>query len=136
MINMAVSVENTTIEKLNTNQTLKANVATSTVAGEAEVFTYTPKAATGKVALIFQSSSTGVVPATYSIAAGDLWASGAITGTIGSTTAAAAIEVVEIETAKVLQDNGTIAITVSPGDTDTTKLVDDHAFTMYALELL
>lgn len=135
MINMAVTVTNTTIAKLNTDQTLTANVATSTVAGAPEVFTYTPKAATGKVALIFQSSSTGTVPATYSIAAGDLWAAGAITGTIGSTTAAKATEVVEIETAKVLQNNGTIAITVSPGSS-TLKLKDNHTFTMYALELL
>lgn len=133
---MAVTVINTTIEKLNTDQTLTANAASSTTAGTSEVFTYTPKAATGKVALIFQSSSTGTVPATYSIAAGDLWASGAITGTIGSTTAAKATEVVEIETAKVLQDDGTILITVSPGDTDTSTLKTTHAFAMYALELL
>lgn len=135
MINMAVTVTNTTIAKLNTDQTLTANAATSTVAGASEVFTYTPKASTGKVALIMQSSSTGVVPATYSIAAGDLWAAGAITGTIGSTTAAKATEVVEIETAKVLQDDGTILITVSPGSS-TVKLKTDHAFAMYALELL
>jgi hypothetical protein len=135
MINMAVTVENTTIAKLNTDQTLTANAATSTVAGASEVFTYTPKAATGKVALIFQSSSSGTVPAKYSIAAGDLWASCEITGTIGSSIAAKAIEVVEIETAKVLQDNGTILITVSPGSS-TVKLKTDHKFTMYALELL
>ena len=133
MINMAVT--NTTIAKLNTDQILTANAATSTVAGASEVFTYTPKASTGKVALIFQSSSTGTVPAKYSIAAGGLWAAGAITGTIGSTTAAKATEVVEIETAKVLQNDGTIAITVSPGSS-TVKLKTDHAFAMYALELL
>ena len=132
---MAVTVINTTIAKLNTDQTLTANAATSTVAGAPEVFTYTPKVQSSKIALIFQSSSTGVVPAKYSIAAGDLWASGAITGTIGSTTAAKATEVVEIETAKVLQDNGTILITVSPGSS-TVKLKTNHAFTMYALELL
>lgn len=133
---MAVTVINTTIEKLNTDQTLTANAATSTAAGASEVFTYTPKVQSSKIALIFQSSSTGVVPATYSIAAGGLWASGAITGTIGSTTAAKATEVVEIETAKVLQNDGTIAITVSPGDTDTSSLKTTHAFAMYALELL
>ena len=132
---MAVTVKNTTIAKLNTDQALTANAATSTTAGASEVFTYTPKASTGKVALIFQSSSTGVVPATYSIAAGGLWAAGAITGTIGSTTAAKATEVVEIETAKVLQNDGTIAITAGPGSS-TLKLKDDHAFTMYALGLL
>lgn len=133
---MAVTVTNTTISALNADQTLTANAATSTVAGGSEVFTYTPTKGTGKIALIMQSTSAGTVPATYSIAAGDLWAGKAITGTIGSTAAAAAIEVVEIETGRVLQDDGTILITVSPGDTGTTILKDTHGFKMYALELL
>ena len=133
---MAVTVTNTTIASLNVDQTLTANAATSTVAGGSEVFTFTPTKGTGKIALIMQSASTGVVPATYSIAAGDLWAGKAITGTIGSTAAAAATEVVEIETGRVLQDDGTIAITVSPGDTGTSMLLGTHAFKMYALELI
>ena len=133
---MAVTVTNTTIAALNTDQTLTPNAATSTVAGGSEVFTYTPKANEGKIALIMQSTSAGTVPATYSIAAGDLWAGKAITGTIGSTTAAAAIEVLQIDTARVLQDDGTIAITVSPGDTGTSMLLGTHGFKMYALELL
>jgi large exoprotein involved in heme utilization and adhesion len=133
---MAVTVTNTEYETLNTCQTLTANAATSTVSGASEVFTYTPSKGTGKIALIMQSSSTGVVPAKYTIAAGDLWAAGALTGTIGSTTAAAGIKVLEFETAKVLKKDGTIAITVSPGDTTTTKLKTNHAFKLYALELL
>ena len=133
---MSVTVTNTTIAALNVDQTLTANAATSTVAGGSEVFTYTPVKGTGKIALIMQSTSAGVVPATYSIAAGDLWAGKAITGTIGSTAAAAAIEVVEIETGRVLQDDGTIAITVSPGDTSASMLANTHHMKMYALSLL
>jgi len=131
-----MAVTNTTITYLNVNQTLTANAATSTVAGGTEVFTFTPTKAGSKIALIFQSASTGTVPATYSIAAGDLWASGAITGTIGSTAAAAALEVLQFDSAKVLQDDGTIAVTVSPGDTTTSMLLGTHAFNLYALELI
>lgn len=133
---MSVTVTNTTISALNTDQTLTPNAASSTVAGGSEVFTLTPTKAGSKLCLIMQSTSAGTVPATYSIAAGDLWAGKAITGTIGSTSAAAAIEVLEIDTARVLQDDGTIAITVSPGDTTTTILKDTHGFKMYAIEML
>lgn len=133
---MAVTVTNTTISALNTGQTLTANAATSTVANTAEVFTYTPKASGGKMALIMQSASTSALKGiSYSIAAGDLWAAKAITGTIGSTAANSAIEVLQIDTARVLQDDGTILITVAPG-TSTASLKTSYSFKMYALELL
>jgi len=133
---MAVTVINTTIAALNVDQALTANAATSTVANTAEVFTYTPKANEGKIALIMQSSSTSALKGiSYSIAAGDLWAGKAITGTIGSTAATSAIEALQIDTGRVLQDDGTILITATPG-TSTASLKTSYSFKMYALELL
>ena len=134
---MAVTVTNSTIAALNVNQAITANAATSTVVGGAEVFTFTPKANEGKIALLFQEASTAATgKCSYSIAAGDLWAGKAITGTFGSTAAAGSIDALEIDTGRVLQDDGTIAITVSPGDTSASMLANTHHMKLYALELL
>lgn len=127
---MAVAVTNTTIAALNADQTLTANAATSSVVDATEVFTITPTASGGKLALLFYNG-TGHGAITYSIAAGDFWAStAAVTGSI----AAGATEVLEVETAKVLQDAGTILVTLTPASGK--RLLTDHASVMYALELL
>lgn len=126
---MSVTITKTTISAFNADQTFTPNVATSTVANEAEVFTVTPTKSSQKSAIVF-SNATGHGAFTYSIAAGDLWAGEAITGSV----AAAALEVLEIESAKVLQDDGTIAITVTPA---TGKiLLTNHVASIYHLELL
>jgi len=126
---MAVTVTNSTIAALNTEQTFTANAATSTAVNTAEVFTFTPTKAGSKIALNFSNlGSTAAV--TYSIAAGDLWAGKAITGTI----AGSAQEILQFDSARVLQDDGTVAITVTPSTG--TILLGDHAFKLYALELL
>lgn len=126
---MAVTITNTTISALNADQTLTANAATSTTVAAAEVFTFTPTKSSGKIAIIFNNlAATGAV--TYSMSAGDLWAGADVTGTI----AGSAIEVVQVESAKVLHDDGTIAITCTP--TTGKILLTDQAFKVYALELL
>lgn len=129
---MAVTITNTTIAALNTDQTATANAATSTVAGGSEVFTYTPKADGGKSAIVFNNLASTSIH-NYSIAAGNLWAGKAITGTI----AASAIDVLQVDTGRVLQNDGTIAITVSPstGASSTTTLAV-NAIKLYAIELL
>lgn len=132
---MAVTVTNTTISALNTDQTFTANAATSTGAGVAEVFTFTPTKKGSKIAIIMSSASTGTDAMTYSIAAGDLWAGKAITGTIGSTASANAIEALQVDTARVLQDDGTVLITLTPGSTSI-DLTSTHVAKLYALELL
>jgi hypothetical protein len=126
---MAVTVTKTTITTINTDQTFTANAATSTTANEAEVFTVTPTKSSGKSAIVF-GNATGHGAYTYSIAAGDLWAGAAITGSV----AAAALEVLEYDSAKVLQDDGTIAITLTPATGKV--LLTDHAAKIYHLELL
>jgi len=129
---MAVSITNTTIAALNTDQTATANAATSTATGGGEVFTYTPKANEGKSLLVFNNlGSTSIHD--YSIAAGDLWGAKAITGTV----AASAVDVLQVDTSRVMTDDGTILITVTPstGASSTTNLAG-NAFKMYAMELL
>lgn len=133
---MAVTVTNSTLTALNSNLKITANAATSTVAGGSEVFTYTPKVSGGKMLLLFQEGSTAATALpSYSIAAGDMWAAKAITGSFGSSAAAGAINALEIDTARVMQNDGTIAITVSPGSSVAT-LKTTHAMKLYALELL
>ena len=134
---MAVTVTNNVVTKLNTNQAITVNAATSTVAGGSEVFTLTPTKSSGKLALLFVEASTAASgKCSYSIAAGDIgFASKAITGTFGSTAAAGSLDVLQIDTAHVLQNDGTIAITVNPGST-ASSLKTTHAMKMYAISLL
>ena len=111
------------------------NLATANTDALAEVFTYTPTAAGGKILIEFDLSNklataAADADATFSIAAGDLWASAAITGTITKATKKA----IQIETAKVMQDDGTILITLTPGAND--KLKDNHAANVVVYELI
>jgi hypothetical protein len=126
---MAVAVTETVIAALNADQTLTANAATSEVADTAEVFTIVPVKSGGKMALMFYNGA-GHGAVTYSIAAGDFWAAAAVTGSI----AAAATEVLQVETAKVLQNDGTILVTITPASGK--RLLTDHACGMYVLELI
>lgn len=135
---MAVTVTNNVVTALNTNKAITVNAATSTVVGGPEVFTLTPTKSSGKLALLFVEGSTAATgKCSYSIAAGDIgFASKAITGTFGSTAAAGSLDVLQIDTAHVLQSDGTIAITVSPGDTTAAMLLGTHAMKLYAISLL
>lgn len=127
---MSVTVTKTTIATLNTDQTFTANAATSTTTNEAEVFTITPTVAGGKLAIFFRNTSTSAY--TYSIAAGDFWAStDPITGSIAAGTNV--IEVEQVETARVKKANGTVAVTITPATG--LALVAGHAAAMYCLEL-
>lgn len=134
---MAVTVTNNTVTALNANQAITVNAATSAVVGGAEVFTLTPTRPGTKTLFVFEEASTAATgKCSYSIAAGDLWAGKAITGTFGSTAAAGSVDVLEVDSARVLQDDGTISITVSPGDTTASTLKDTHHMTLYAVALL
>jgi hypothetical protein len=133
---MAVTMTDNIVEKLNIPNAITVNAATSTVAGGTEVFTLTPSRSGGKMALFFETNSTAArKKCGFSIADGDLWAGNSITGSFGSTEAGSTFDVLQIDTARVLQDNGTIAITVSPGSS-TTKLASDYNVKMYAISLL
>lgn len=119
---MAVTVTKSTISAFNTVTTVTKNAATADVDSTAEVFTITPSKASYKTVLII--GGTGAAAdgdITFSIAAGDLWASGAVTGTVTKNTE----KMIELENARVIKKDGTIALTLTPAATD--KLLTDHA---------
>lgn len=126
---MAVTVTNTTVSAFDTIQTFTANAATSTVVDGTEVFTITPTKA-GIKGLIMMSNANSHGTYTYSIAAGDCWAGKAITGSMAQNTT----KILQIETGKVLQDDGTIAVTLTPASTKI--LLTNHAAVVYYAELL
>jgi hypothetical protein len=132
---MAVTITTSKVISFNTILAGTENLATADTDALAEVFTYTPTKGGGKIIIEFDLSNKLATAAadsdaTFSIAAGDLWASSAITGTITKATKKA----IQIETAKVMQDDGTILITLTPSATD--KLKSNHAANVVVYELL
>ena len=127
---MAVTVTNSTIAAFDTITTVTKNAATADTDSTAEVFTITPtKAGHRCVLIIGGTGSLADGNITYSVAAGDYWASVAVTGTVTKNTE----KMIELETAKILQNDGTIAVTLTPAATD--KLVTDHAAYVKFIEL-
>jgi hypothetical protein len=132
---MAVAVTNSPVVAFNTILAGAENLATADADALAEVFTYTPTAPGGKILIEFDLSNklataAADADATFSIAAGDFWAGKAVTGTITKATKKA----IQVETGNVLQDDGTILITLTPGAND--KLVANHAANIVIYELL
>lgn len=128
---MAVTVTNSTLSAFNTITTVTKNAATADTDALAEVFTITPTAAGHKLLCIIGgtgSSADGNI--TYSFAAGDLHAGVAVSGTVTKNTE----KMIEVETANVLQDDGTIALTLTPASTD--KLLTDHAAYVKFIEMM
>jgi len=126
---MAVAITNTLIAALNTDQAVTFNAATADTANLAEVFTYTPTGKDSKIVLGFENT-TGIL--SYSIAkgAGVFQAAAAKTGTVAATSS----DVIQIETGKYLSAAGTVLITLTPAAG--TKLLTNHAASMFALELI
>jgi hypothetical protein len=132
---MAVSVVNSTVVALNTVTATTRNLATADTDSLAEVFTITPTRPDGKVIIVLDldnlvATAAADADATFSIAAGDFWAGAAVTGTITKSTK----KIIQVETAKVLQNDGTILLTLTPGADD--KLKSNHAAAIEVFELL
>jgi hypothetical protein len=132
---MAVTVTNSTITAFNTVTSTTRNVATSTTDAEAEVFTITPTVPDGKLLIVLDldnlvAADAAGADATFSIAAGDFWAGAAVTGTVTKSTKKA----IQVETAKVLQNDGTILLTLTPAAAD--SLATNHAAAVEVYELL
>lgn len=132
---MAVTAVNSTIAAFNTVTAITSNVATVDSDGGAEVFTITPKASGGKLLIMFKFSNllataAADANATFSIAAGEQWYGKAVTGTITKATDM----MIQVETGKVMQDNGTVLVTLTPGADD--KLKSNHAAAIVVYELL
>lgn len=126
---MAVTITNTLIAALNTDQALTFNAATSTVDDATEAFTYTPTGKDSKI-VIGMKNGTGIL--SYSIAKGTgvFQAAAAKTGTVSATST----DVIQIETGKFIDDDGKIVITLTPASG--TALLTDHAASMFVIELL
>lgn len=132
---MAVAVTNSTVAAFNTILAGTENLATADTDALAEVFTYTPTKGDGKILIEFDLSNklataAADADATFSIAAGDLWAGEAVTGTITKATKKA----IQVELGKVMQNDGTVLITLTPGAGD--KLKSNHAANVVVYELL
>lgn len=132
---MAVTCTNSTVTAFNTVTATTRNLATADTDALAEVFTITPTRPDGKVIIVLDfdnlvATAAADADATFSIAAGDFWANGAITGTVTKSTK----KIIQVETGKVLQSDGTILLTLTPGAND--KLLSNHAAAVEVFELL
>lgn len=128
---MAVTVTNSTITALNTITTITKNDATADTDALAEVFTITPTKAGKNLLIIIGGTGSGADGnITYSISAGDLFSSKEITGTVTKNTE----KMLRIDTARVLQDDGTIALTLTPASTD--KLLTNHSAYVKVIETI
>lgn len=126
---MAVAVVNTqcifneAVEKT-------ANAATATVADASEVFTITLTKADYKSVIEISNVSGSDGTLTYSFAAGDLWAKAEVTGEV----AQGETSVIEVEGGKVMQDDATILLTLTPADGKI--LLTDHEATVQVVQTL
>lgn len=104
--------------------------ATATGANTAEVFDIAPTKRDGKLLIIIDNVATDQGSVTWSLAAGDFWASTvALTGTIAQGKKYA----LEVESAKYLQSDGKMNLTITPA---TGKiLLTNHALTVGAIQL-
>ena len=131
----AVAATNSPIVAFDTATAITSNLATADTDALAEVITITPTAPMGKLLILFKFSNllataAADADATFSIAAGDLWAGKVLTGTITKATDM----MIQVETGRVLQDDGTVLLTITPGAND--KLVSNHAAAIVVYELL
>ena len=123
-------VTNSTIAAFDTITTVNKVLATADTDGLAEVFAITPTKAGHRCVLIIGgtgSAADGNI--SYSVAAGDFWAGVAVTGTVTKNTE----KMIELETAKTMQNDGTILLTLTPAATD--KLKTDHSAYVKFIEL-
>ena len=127
---MAVSVTNTSVADYNTAGVVTANAATSSSVNGTEVFTITPTRADHRVILIMHETSGSHGTVTYSIAAGGFPQAGA--AYTGSGVAQGTLVTLQLD-AKYKSATGTYVITFTPAVGK--RLLTDHAFKMYVIEL-
>lgn len=117
---MAVAVDNTKIVASGIGYQVVNNAATVDSANGSEVFTITPTVAERNTVIrVINGAGHGALA--FSIAAGDFWASKAITGSVSDGKS----EIIQIEGAYSKQDVGTILLTLTPASGK--KLLSEHA---------
>jgi len=128
---MAVTVTNSTIAAFETVADVTSNAATADTDKLAEVFTITPTEPTSRLlVLIGGTGSLADGNITAEFAAGDFWAGKAVSVTVTKNTE----KIIQVETSHVLKDDGTIALTLTPAETD--KLLTDHSAYVKVFELI
>ena len=127
---MAVTVTNTTMAAYDTEYTVTANAATSSVVDETEAFTVTPTKQGENVVILF-TNAAGHCAYTYSIPVGALWACDTATAFTGSI-AAGATEAIMLESGKHKNSDGKYVITLTPASGK--RLLTDHAAVMEVIE--
>ena len=126
---MAVTATINTLA-VNTLGVITASAATSSVANATEVFTITPTVRDQDVLLTINNVAADQGTVTYSIAAGGLWAAGAVsTGSVAQGVSSGII----LEGAKYKSSTGTYVITFTPATGK--RLLTDHAMTMQVIQL-
>jgi len=127
---MAVTVTNTNITDYDTEVTVVANAATSSVINATEAFTITPTKAGNHVAITFTNAAAHGAY-TWSLPVGALWAGDTLTALTGSI-AAGATEVIQLASGKHLSAAGTYVITLTPASGK--RLLTDHVAVVEVLE--
>lgn len=124
-----VTITNSKIAALNTKQALSFNAATADTADLAQDFYYTPTGKDNKIVIGIQVADTNGAVA-HSISAGvGVFGTAAKTGS----TAQATTGIVQIETGRYMQSDGTIKITFTPASGK--RLKTDHALNVWVIEL-
>lgn len=124
-----MALTNTLIATLNTFQTVTKMVADADTANLAQNFIYTPTGKDNKISIFLSVANTHGAVAT-SIAGGvGAFGVAAKTDSVAQNTT----EVIQIETGRYMQANGTIVITLTPANGK--KLASEHVATLYVVEL-
>lgn len=125
-----ITVVNTSLSALNIGYPVTANAADVDSANGTQKFVITPNKRDDKTLVRITVGPTNG-PVAFSIAAGDFWMGiAAQTGSVAQSTS----EVIEIESAKHMKENGTIEITFTPASGK--KLLTDHALSVEVYSLV
>ena len=125
--NMAFT--NTLITTLNTFQTVTKIVADADTANLAQKFIYTPTGKDNKIVIFLQVANTHGAVATSIKGGAGVFGTAAKTDSVAQNTT----EVVQIETGRYIQADGTIEITLTPASGK--KLASEHVATLFLVEL-
>ena len=125
-----VTITNSKIAALNDNQAMTLNAATETTDATAQKFIYTPTGKDNKICIVTVNGAASAL--TVTVTGGDgAFAMGDLTDTIPAT---AGTYIIQLETGRYMQSNGTIEISYLPAAGK--DLVNDHALTVGVIELI
>lgn len=124
-----ILITNNKITALNAFQAVTKMAADADTADLAQKFIYTPTGKDNKIAILIDVAATNGSVATSIKAGTRVFAGPTKTGSVAQATTG----VVQIETGKYMQADGTIEFTLTPASGK--KLLTDHAAKVYVIEL-